>query len=87
MVVAQVRERRRAARKPGAPWSLPSQFRRSLPLMRLITTISSSREVAKIEMLVDGAGTNLHVVLSEEVREATYAIYSAERDYLNATSL
>jgi hypothetical protein len=77
----------RATRKPAAPWSQPSQFRRSLPMLRLLTAISSIPEVAKIEMLVDGAGTYLHVLMREEVREAEHRIYHAERDYLNATEL
>ena len=78
---------KRTARKPGNPWSQPHQARRSLPMLRLLTSISSIPEVARIEMLVDGSGTYLHVVMSKELREAEYRIYHAERDYLNATEL
>jgi hypothetical protein len=86
MVVTQTR-RSRSAGKPSSPWSLPSQFHRSLPLLRLITTIAAISEVIKIEILVDGAGTNVHVVLRSDLREGAHAIFHAERDYLNATML
>ncbi len=56
-------------------------------MLRLLATISSIPEVSKVEVLVDGAGTYVHVVMSADVREAKYAIYDAERNYLNATDL
>jgi len=86
MAVSENRPKR-TVRKPGNPWSQPHQARRSLPILRLLTSISSIPEVARIEMLVDGSGTYLHVVMGGEIREAEYRIYHAERDYLNATEL
>ena len=52
---------KRTVRKPGNPWSQPHQARRSLPMLRLLTAIAAIPDVAKIEMLVDGSGTYLHL--------------------------
>jgi len=77
----------RAARLPGAAWTSPSQFIRAVPFLSLLARISAVPQVSKIEILVDGAGLQVHVLMSNDNREARSAIFSAERDYLNSTRL
>jgi hypothetical protein len=77
----------KSARKPGAPWSSAAQFRRSLPLLRLLADIWAIPQVNKIGLLVDGSGTYVHVLMPEDDRATESRIYEAERRYLNETSL
>jgi hypothetical protein len=76
-----------ASRQPGAVWTTETQLWRSVPMVRMLAEIWSNSKVSKIEVLANGAGIQVHVVMSEEDRQEEYRIYDAERAYLNSTKL
>jgi hypothetical protein len=80
-------EPRPTSRQLAFKWPTQSQIRRSAPILRLLAEIWAIPEVSKISLLIDATGAYVHVLLPDDDRVAESKIYSAERDFLNATPL
>ena len=76
----------RSSRQPAAAWSMPSQLRKSLPIVRLIAEIWAIPQVGKVGVVADGDGIQVRVLMAENDRAARAKVYDAERSYLITTS-